>query len=148
VVVDSLAAPGSLFDGVTDCYGGGGAAIALSFSSYPTVTGADSMTPGCGGGALITAATLPADLSSLGLSHTISPNTGGGAGAGDSGAEPNDGSDGLVVLRYTAESDGETGVDETLGNTGAAPLMLGSIGVALAAVGAWFVRDSRRTTTR
>lgn len=80
--VDSVAPPGSLFAGVNDCYGGGGAGGDFLGSRFGTAT--------CGGGYTI-----------AGAAQVATPNTGGG---GVPSADPalRAGGSGLAVLRWVA----------------------------------------------
>lgn len=97
ITVADIASTGSLFAGITDCFGGGGASVELTFGSYPAVVAVDSKTPGCGGGVVTTTASTPFDVTTTTFTHQISANTGGGAGAL---SDSNDGSNGIVVVRY------------------------------------------------
>lgn len=105
VVVDAIAPVGSLFAGVTDCYGGGGAI------GNATVQGV----PGCGGGG-------PVDAAAAAL---LAPraNSGGGGGGLDSSQPAADraGASGIVILRWSAANVSAT---FDLDAVGLAPIVL------------------------
>lgn len=139
-VVDAIAGATSLFDGVTDCYGGGGAAARGTFSTYPTLTAFDPKTPGCGGGKVTTTATFPVDVGVAVYSHDISANTGGGAGAWGVG---NNGSNGLVVVRYRTADDSPP-PDEGLSTSGTNSSLYATFGAVLLAAGVIVTSAARR----
>jgi len=86
VIVDDIAATGSLFDGDTDCFGGGGAI---------GVAGVQGI-PGCGAGG-------PADTTATALNAPAANSGGGGGGLSSvQTAEARAGASGVVVARWTA----------------------------------------------
>jgi hypothetical protein len=108
LVVDDLAGAGSLFDGVTECFGGGGAA-AFSEGSFDQNLGTFvietfvSNTAGCGGGLFFASGPFPKALADFTVGRDLPENSGGGGPAIYGGA-PNEidltGSDGVAVVRY------------------------------------------------
>ena len=150
VVVADIAAIDSLFAGVDDCYGGGGASARIDYSTAPILTNYAPNTPGCGGG-YVSASETGIDVSLVTFEHELEANTGGGAAAGPLASLTNAGSDGLVVVRYqlpvtpdttatpTTEDDGsgaaipETGSDSSLPGVLGAALVAGGAALAVAA---------------
>lgn len=116
--VDTLASSGSLFDGVTDSYGGGGAGAQYGvvtsclFTCSDTYQSFASGTPGARAGYVTSAGTLPAtpDFGDPYPVPTMNPaaaNSGGGAGATTWGGDPSGtpigitlGASGIVIIRY------------------------------------------------
>lgn len=122
IQVDTLASGGSLFDGVTDWYGGGGAGAQYTIATACLITCTDtyqsfaSGTPGTRAGSVANTGTLPAtpafgDPYPVPVMTLATANSGGGAGATNWGGNPAGtpigdtlGAAGIVIVRYVRTS--------------------------------------------